>query len=1165
MSLRFIIGRAGSGKTSYCLNEIQKDLKNTSDIDGHNIIVIVPEQSTFQYEKMLLKDLDGFMRLQVMSFERLALSVMQETGGIAKTQLTDLGELMLTRQIIVAHQQDLNFLKDAIDRFGFVGKISQAINELKEYDVQVNTLKEILKKSSDFDSALKEKLKDLTLVYEKIQECKEDYIMVSDYIDVLIDKLPESEMLKGAKVWIDGFYYFKPKEINAIISMANYASEVNVVLTFDEKMIHKKTANSDFDTENYLFKMPMTSFLRLSKLAKSNGIAIEILPIDKQLRFKSSGIAHLEKSFFNLKSDKCKDAEGIYIKSAENPRSEVESIVLEINRLCQSGMRYKDIAVLFRDIEGYDALVQTIFTKYDIPFFMDVERASFTHPLIELIRASLEVVKSGWRYESVLKYLKTGLVNIKADELFVLENYVLKYGITGKNNWQGGDKWHIGENNSEFICDIKVRATKELLEFDKAVEDANSILEILKALYGLLEKLKVPGVIERWANEALYKGNLEEAQQHQQIWDRLMEILEQLAEIAKNFDKKEDKKQGRKLLNDIAEILDAAFENLNLSLIPPSLDQVIVGTLNRTMNIEAKAVFVAGVNDGILPARVQKDGLLSEEEKTQLKKFGIDLPTQQDRLSDEQFFIYTAITRTKEKLYFSYSLSDLEGKTLKPSYMIKRIKSIFCEISEDYYRENKDIDECEIINLHPQKQLMSLIFKLRDFIARREIDPFWWDIYNSFLENEKWRKKLKLVINGLFWQSKAVRINRELIRKLYGDRLITGISGLEKFKSCPFAYFIDYMLNLKEREIYKLTPIDLGLFFHSAMEKFSKKLLEIKRDWADLNDTEINSIADEVVDEIKEKMQKQVLQSSARYKYLTDKFKRTVVRSASALSEHARRSEFRPVKVEAEFGTEGNALKLKIELKDKIVMKLCGRIDRIDGCEHDGKYYFRVIDYKSGRASFDLLGAYYGIQLQLIAYLYAVQKNFDKLIEVKENFKDIVPAAMLYFQLKNPTIEIKNKNPFEAQIDEILKQEMLKKFKMNGLVLAEEEAFRLMDKETQKGYSPILPVGISSNVEKDESSEWKEKLTFYSNSNTYTREQLNALFEHLERLMKEIGSNITDGIIDIAPFKLRDLTACDLCNFKSICQFDISIDGNEYKLLGAMDKEKIWERLCDEE
>lgn len=1142
LSLRFILGRAGSGKTTCCLDAIRRDLERA--IEGKNLILLVPEQATFQNELELASTpfLNGIIRAQVLSFRRLAWHVLQEVGGGARIHIGDLGKHMVIRQFIENRKTELKIFSGASEQPGFVESLAGAISEFKLYQVQVKDLERILEEKSGEDSLLLSKLADLRLIYQDLEEyLLGRFIDPDDYLNLLAEKVHLSSTIINGEIWIDGFTGFTPQELKVIEALLGTAQRVNITLTLDSKA-------SD------VFNITRDTYNKISELALKKGVLIEkplLLDQETPYRFQGSpALAHLEKFFFNLEVESFEEeAHDIKIISAQNHRVEVEAIAREIRKLCrEQGYRFKDIAVILRDFANYDLLIETIFSDYDIPFFIDRKRTVMHHPLVELIRSALEVVEDGWSYQSVFRYLKTDLANVTRWEVDILENYCLAHGIKGKT-WYNGRPWQyrkkheasstneLGENEKKelaYINKIRDRAIKELKGFYDKVIEAVTTKHVIQAVFQLLVDLDVPRKLEKWAELANDEGQLEMAREHNQIWDGIVDILDQMVETL-----------GEQMINleSLRKVMDSGLESLKLGLIPPGLDHVMIGSLERSRNPNLKAVFVMGVGDGVLPARPLSEGLFNDFEREFLKDLGLELaPGTKEKIFDEEFLIYTALTRASQYLVLSYPLADSEGRALRPSLVIKRVKELFPKINELNIgvEPSGEVEiDLEFIS-HPQKALAFLGAKLRQAKEGQAIDPIWWDVYHWLLNDTRGRIGLEKVIEGLFHHNQTSPIDPILARKVFGNPLRVSVSRLEKFQSCPFSHFTSYALGLKEREVFKFTQPDLGQFFHVALEQFSKKLAERNLDWGQVDKKEVLDITNEIVENLIPQIQNEILLSSAKYRYLTKKFKKTIQRAALVLMEHARRGKFRPVGLEVAFGPQGQLPALKLTLDDGTEMELVGRIDRIDAARMDDKFLLRVIDYKSGAAGLSLLEVFYGFKLQLVAYLDIILTYAQHLLDAQ----DVLPAGVLYFYLKDPLIN--TSGPIDQdEIESII----LKELKMQGLVLADVKVFRLMDSETKEGWSPIIPVAIN-----------KEN-NFYKNSQVASLEKIEILRNHIRQVLKQAGETILKGDVSISPYQLKGFKACNYCSFQIVCQFDPQVEGNSYRTMKPMDNEEIWTLL----
>ncbi|MGI6224957.1 MAG: helicase-exonuclease AddAB subunit AddB [Peptococcales bacterium] len=1130
MSLQFILGRAGSGKSYFSLNAIRQELQNPAI--NKNLILLVPEQATFQNELELCTTpaLGGIIDAQVLSFRRLAWRVLQEVGGGARVHLGDLGKAMVIRHFIEKRKDQLQIFSGACRQPGFIESLAGAISEFKLYCISVEDIAQILLEKGGEDSLLASKLSDLQLIYQDLEEYLAGrFLDPDDYLTLLAQKLSMASFLQDAEIWIDGFTGFTPQELEVISGLLTTCQRVNITLTLDK--------------ESEFLNLTRNTYHKISQIALKNGVKIEkprILNESPPYRFRNSKVlSYLEKSFFAIEQEPfIGETPELKIICGQNHRAEVEAVAREIRRLCrEENYRYKDIAVILRDFAHYDLIIETVFSDYQIPFFLDRKRTVLHHPLIELVRSALDIVTEEWSYQAVFRYLKTDLASLSREEVDILENYVLAYGIRGRK-WYDPKPWQYGKSLVD-INKIRKKVVKDLEPFYKKVINARKSTDIVRALFELLQDLCVPEKLEIWVDEANQEGRLETAREHNQIWDGVVDILEQVVETMGEEEIE---------LESFIKIINAGLESLRLGLIPPGLDQVVIGSLERSRSPNIKGAFVLGVSDGVIPQKPISEGLFNDWEREFLREMGLELaPSTKEKIYDEEFLIYTALTRAGKYLVLSYPLADSEGRALRPSMVIRRVKELFPMVKEYFVglEPPGDIEgDLEFISF-PPKALAFLGTKLRQAKEGQAVEPIWWDVYHWLLTNHTEKRSLLKVINGLFHTNQVEPIDPLLARKLFTNPFRVSVSRLEKFQACPFSHFGTYGLRLKERQVFKLTQPDLGQFFHGALEQLARKLEDKNLDWAKVDKGQVLTISSEIVEDLIPQIQSEILLSSARYRYLTKKFKKTVQRAALVLMEHARRGKFRPVGLEIAFGPDGQLPALKLVLEDKTEMELVGRIDRVDAALRGDKYVLRVIDYKSGSAGLSLLEVFYGFKLQLLAYLDIVLTYAKELIDSEE----AIPAGVLYFYLKDPLIA--SNGPLS---DEVLESTILKELKMQGLILADVDVFNLADAETKDGWSPILPAGVN-----------KEGTAFYKQSKVATLEQMEYLRNHTRKILKESGEQILAGDVSISPYQLKNLKACQHCSFQAVCHFDTQMEGNSYRTIKQIENEEIWETIGEAE
>lgn len=1148
MILQFILGRAGTGKTYYCLKEITEELKKSPQ--GAPLILLVPEQATLLTEKSLLSfsDIKGIMRADVLSFQRMTQRVLNEVGGGAKVHIGDLGKRMLIRRLLQKHKDELKFFRWVVERPGFIENLDCTFTELRNYMITTDKLQEAFSKLKLLgkNDMLADKIHDLILVYTHYQNLLSDkYIESSNYLDLLAQKITEWSYLNGAEVWVDGFTGFTPQEYVVIREIMKKVEKFNMTLCLNTSELMNEV------DESYLFYRTHQTMKNIIEIGSSIGASIRnpiIIDSDTPYRFKKNPVfAHLEKEFFNYPPSVYDNhQESIRIYEASNRRAEIEGAAREIIRLCRDeGYRFKDIYVMLRDLEPYKQLISIIFAYNDIPCFIDQKRLVMHHPLVELIRSALEVVIQNWSYDPVFRFLKTDLADIERENVDLLENYVLAHGIKG-SKWIDGKPWTyhrkytlgeedlaLWENDVELkrINHARMEAVKYIGDFHIAIKNKKTVKGYTEALFELLLSLNIPQKLDRWEIEAQDRGELDLVLEHAQIWDCIVDMMDEIVEGLGD---------EKLTIEEYSEVVESGLKNIKIGLLPLGMDQVVIGDLDRSRNPDVKVVFILGANDGVIPLRHSDEGTFTDSERIDLAKLKVELaPDTRSRLFDEQYYIYVALTRASDILYISYPLADEEGRALTPSYIIRQLRRIFKTLEEenwDIEPDGGDSDLDFISNL--SGGLMYLPQRIRAAIEGNKINPIWWDVYTWFVSKEGIANKQ--ILNGLFLKNQENNISKPLSKGLFRSPIIASVSQLERYQKCPFSHYISHGLRLKERTIYKLGAPDLGQFFHASMDMITRKLTDNSVELADLNNEECIQITSEVVDSLAPQLQNEILMSTSRYRYLSGKLKKTVERAVFILREHAKRGSFRPIGFELTFGDDGTLPPLVIELSNGVDnIKLRGRIDRVDKAALNNKIYLRVVDYKSGVDKFDLEDIYYGLNMQLLVYLEVVLKYANLLLG-----EDGTPGGIFHFKIDNPIIT--GLGPIET---EKIEREIMKKLRMKGLVTADPDLVRLMDNQVLSGYSDLIPVAL------------KKDDTFYKNSSIATEEQFCTLRRHLNRTIKKIGDGIISGNIKIQPYMKGRNTPCNYCKYGSICKFDKLLEENTYRVIKTLSNDVVWNLL----
>jgi ATP-dependent helicase/nuclease subunit B len=1151
MSVRLLIGRSGSGKTTRCLDELRTKL--AEDPAGNPLIYIVPDQMTFLSEYKLIETpgLGGMIRAQVFSFTRLAWRILQETGGMSRYHLNSTGTSMLIQKIIEDKKDELHLFARAADKSGFISQMEQMLIEFKRYCVQPT---ELLESNDQSTKALQDKLHDLQLIYEGFEEALfNKYIDTEDYFRLLSEKITQSTYLQSAEIYIDGFYSFTPQEYMVMEQLMKHCRQVTITLTLD------RSFHGQAPDELHLFRLSGENCRTLYEMASVNGIKVEEVVLKEPKRWQDESLQHLEAYFDTRPAQVFNESNSIHIAQSVNRRSEIEGIARKIRQLVrEEKYRYRDIALLMRNGQDYHEMIETIFRDYEIPYFIDQKRTMLHHPLVELIRSCLEIINGYWRYEPVFRAIKTELLfpldqntNKLREQMDSLENYVLAYGIKG-NKWIKRERWtyrrmrglemeNVAQTDAERskeqeLNELRLMVTAPILRLSRRLKKAETGRRLGEALYLFIEELDIPAKLEKWKIAEEEKGSLVKAREHDQAWNAIIGILDQFVEILGDQPIS---------LKSFSKILDAGLEGLRFSLVPPAIDQVLAADLEKSRLSDVKVAFIIGMNEGVLPAKFSEDGILSDDDRERLLANGLKIaPSSRTRLLDEEFLAYRAFVTPSESLYISYPLANEEGKALMPSLYIKRIKDLFPAHDNHVFMtdptELSQIEQLKYIS-HPNRSLSYLTAQLQLKQRNYPLFDFWWDVYNWYTAGTE-KNRVVHVLSSLNYKNSANPLSEQVSHDLYGDLIQASVSRMELFHSCPFSHFAQHGLKLRERQVFKLDAPDIGDLFHAALKYIAETVMVKNLSWSSLTKAQSEKLAKDAVETLAPKLQNEILLSSNRHTYIKRKLEKIISRASIILSEHAKASGFAPVGLELGFGPKSELPPLSFQLRNGTKMELVGRIDRVDKAENEKGIYLRIVDYKSSAKELNLGEVYYGMALQMLTYLDIIISHSTSLIG-----SEAIPAGVLYFHVHNPMINVKKIMTLEE-----IEQEISKKFKMNGLILGEANAVRLMDLSLDTGKSIVIPAEI------------KKDGTLSKRSKVASNEEFEDLRHYVRNMYVKTGNAITDGTVQISPYKMKDRTPCTFCSYKSVCQFDESMEDNQYRMLVPRSREQALELMRKE-
>lgn len=1131
MGLRFIMGRAGTGKTTLCMEEIIAQ-QNT---ENRRQVLIVPEQFTSQAERDLIEKTgqNAILTAEVLSFGRLAHRVFSKKGIGSRVPLGDIGKSMALRKILLQEKEHISYFQSVMDKPGFIDQLGLTISEFFQYHISPEMTEELAEGDS-LSHGAKEKLKDLSCIHRSYLEfLQQEYISADETLSLLAERLDSTLGFANTEFWLDGFYGFTPQEYGVIRRLLQVSPQVNITLTMDRNSFY-----GAFLPPSAPFYEPYMTKKKLAALAEELGLApVPPTILEENKRAETEALRNLEKEYFYHFFRKAPLAESVHITVCPSLQEEIRFAAGKILRLVrEENIRFRDIAIVTNAMELYEKNLRGILAEYDIPYFIDARRETASHPLVSLLTALLDILVYDFKYDAMFAYLKSGLTQLTTEEIDILENYVLAYGIKGYK-WKQ-EYWDYGlvREGAEAIEAINTIREKVMAPFCPFLNLSKtcSFHSFIELLLQHLEALQAAETLENWANEAAAGGDLNQAEEYRQIWQLVMDVLEK-ADTILGKEKMEVK--------DMAKILEAGLEKCTMGVIPPTADSLLIGDLERSRLPEIKYLFVLGVNEGVLPSPAMAQGIFTENERELLTDQGIELANGGKRkVFEENYLIYRGLTKPSRGLWLTYAAADSEGKELMPSVLIENLQKL------DESLKTEQMQGFTLEETAPEAAFHLLGGEMRKHSEETPISPLWQDIYHFFDEQKAWENRLAMVKKGIGQTGRPERLSPKTTKALYGKNILSSVSRLERYAGCPFSFFAEYGLKAEERRLYQLHTPDLGSLFHEVLELFSNKLEKDSIQWKDLTKERTTSLIETCVDEAAPRLSDRILMESAANKYLVRRLKRVSAKAAWTLVQHLQMGDFTPAGYEVGFGVHEALPPIVIELGDGGSLILNGKIDRVDLLDTEGTRYVKIIDYKSGSKTFSFQDIYYGLQLQLLIYLDAYLKYY------KKTGAELKPGGVFYFRIAEPSLSL-DKEVSAEQIEQTLYEKM----KMSGLLLQEDALIQGLDRSLKKegakafsGTSAVVPVGFT------------QKGDFSAASNLANEAQYDAILQFVTERTKEIGQAMKAGIITPLPFKDKDRSPCNYCKYRSICRHDYE-ERPKWRKLKKMNKAEFWAEIMPEE
>ena len=1090
--LKIWVGRAGSGKSHKVLLEMEKQRAKRTQV------LLVPEHTSHEAEVDLCRALGetASRDAEVLSFRALSSRVLSQTGGLSDFTLDNGGKLLTMRLALQEVHSQLKVFGKPSQRPAFLRQLTDLMEEFYAYEI---TPDKLYGQVADMEGAMGDKLRSVAVIYAAYDaKLHNDTVDARSRMQKLRDHMADSDYLCGKDIYIDGFSYFNKQEESILAVILRQAHDVTVTLLGDRN-----------DTQ--LFANALQQKERLVRMARECGVPCEVVYFTNAV---DTPLAHLEQHFFGADEPWNEETEQIQIYEAGTAFTEVEAVAAQILRLVRSGKyRFRDIAVSARNMEAYGPILENVFQRSGIPAYISRRSDILQKPILTFLLSAVDAVSGGFVYEDMFRYLKTGMAGISSEECDLLENYVICWEIRG-NMWLREGDWtanpdgygqELSEEQRNRLDEInrirqKVKAT--LLPLSDGMKSLKKARDKAELLYTFAEQSGVPQTLAEKADALLASGQVQLAEEYQQLWNIFCDVLDQFVEILGDTEISGE---------EFARLLRLVLTQYSVGTIPATLDQVKVSEITRNDRHNVKCLFLLGANDHVLPSVSNGNGILDEEDRVALQQHEILLSDATfDPLDNELQNIYACLAQPTELLSVSYPTTDLNGAQLRPSFVVERIEKLFPQI---------------------KRQREDLSYRVEMAETALEMAGVDAELWRYFTALKPYRQAMLAMERAKEMQ--RGQLSPEAVRSLYGSSIRMSASRMDQVKKCHFGYFMQYGLRAKERKSAGFEAPEIGTFIHYLLENVTRDVMD-KGGYAQVEKDELHRLVKHYVEQYIATEIDRYQEKSARFRYLFGRLRHTAMAIIENIAEELAESDFRPMAFELDFSAKGDLPGITIQEGDT-TLSVGGKVDRVDGWVHDDKLYLRVVDYKTGRKSFDLSDLQYGLGIQMLLYLFTLEKEGQAYFGMP-----IVPAGVLYLPARDEILrQERNITP------EKLQKAMEKELRRSGMVLAQPEVLQAMEHSALEApcYLPIH-VGKEGNI----------------SGGIATATQLGKLGRYVEKLLHEIAKEVSQGNVDADPCSHGPQdNACTYCEFASACYFEEGRGKDRMRPIAKVTAEDFWQ------
>ncbi|NLI53226.1 MAG: hypothetical protein GX417_02760 [Clostridiales bacterium] len=1090
--LTLILGRADTGKTARVVAALK-----AHQAAGERAILLVPEQYTYEAERLLADALGGLLGVQVFSFDRLTERVLSLSGA-ARPFLSDEGHRMVIRRAIDKRKNDLRLFSRAADGAGFAEEAQAIFRDIKRAGLTPDALDALIVRLPE-EAPLTEKLSDLSILYRETEDyLASRYLSLDNAANEATRLLPES-FVAGLPVYIDGLDRPNRQVLGLIGELLVCCPCVTVTLRVD--CVQR--------ADDELFEPEREVLLQLRAVAERAGAAVSEERLCEQMGRADALMRHIEQNLFAYPAETYQgDATQLTLFGASSRRAEAESLAEAILSFARDkGVRYRDMAVIVSDLDAYAGLIRRSCERRGIPIFLDRKRPLTGHAAADAVLCAVRFCANGFPAAELLRYLKSGYAGCAEEDAEELDLYLRRTGIRGSALVRP----FVRANPSEGAERARACGATPLEPLGKGLARA-SVSAQVRALYEFLLRIDLQKQLEDRAEALRQEGRLAEMQEHAQVWNVLVRLLDQLDEILGEL------KVGRA---GFLRLLEEGLGGSSIGVVPGTADQGVVGDAVRTRSRRVKALFVVGANDGLLPRPQQNDGLLDDAEIRELIHQGAPIrKTAAELTAADRLDLYTALSKADEFLYVSYAYGDGGGE-LAPSPLVERLRDLCpgCMVKSDI-ASTEALPDCaaEVLTLtaadlrrfrdRPDDKIPARLPALVEWLSR----------------NDDTRELARRMLDESAARYPTFTLSRETAEALYGKSVPMSASRLETFNTCPFQHFVKYGLRAEDAQEFTERAADLGEFYHAVLERFVRAVNESGKQWKRIADDEALSLLDEVLREVTPAHHFGIFVENERMKATLFLLVETLQQSVLAIVNQIRAGSFTPVQTEVRFGQGAPFPPIRLLLPDGSEALVGGKIDRVDRAVSGGQEYVRIVDYKTGGKDFDFTGVLQGLTLQLPLYLMAAAERAQ------------TRAGMYYMPISQPVV---------SDAEEDVEGAVADAFRLKGLTLSDAAVVRASDNQIS-GASSVL-FGVRAAGEDG-----------FSGS-VCSRQELDALIRLTKKKSEQTLSGMLAGDMAASPAaRKKRQEACVYCDYKSVCRFDPKKPGCRVRLMKTIKQDEFF-------